>query len=113
MELPITTLTLLRLCKLTIHGGNQWALGEFTNDPRLDDIDAGLCKTMQDGNIKIPGFCPTIYVKDVDENNDIVVVCNCGHDEETKKVKAKKLTWNLEQVRKFLDYVEAKGIEPC
>lgn len=105
--------TITRLCGLALRQEVQWPLDAFTDDPYLDTICPDLRQTVVDGNVNIPSFCPCIYFENTDGEGNFIIHCNAGFNSENKKVKQKQFTWNVEQVKKFLDYIEEKGIEPC
>jgi hypothetical protein len=102
---PIT-FVLRRIFKLAIQDECWWVLEDLVDDPRLDDISPELRETVMAGNVDIPSLLPIIRIDDVDDQDNFTVVCHCGYDEETKKLKEKEFTWSVEQVKKFLDYFD-------
>jgi hypothetical protein len=110
--------TLIRLCKLSLTGGSQWALEDFTDDPKLDAIDVRLRSTIMSGkNFKLTGFCQTISVIDVQNSTDNVISvkldCISGYNTETKSASIKKFIWTIQQLKLFLDYLDNNKIEAC
>jgi len=105
--------TITRLCGLALREETQWPLDAFTDDPVLNIIDPDLRQTIMSGKVDIPGFCPTICFCDAERGGIFTVRCSSGYDSATRKSKQVQFTWNVNQVKKFLDYIEGKGIGPC
>ena len=105
---------LLELCKLALQtGGLQWALGDIVDYPELDNISPGLRQLIKEGNIKIPAFCPTISIDDIESPDVVHLSCVSGYAKDTRTVKMTKLVWNLDQVKAFLTYVRVNDISVC
>lgn len=106
--------TLLELCKLALQtGGLQWGLEDLVDDLELDNISPGLRQLIKEGNIKIPAFCPTISIDDIESPDIVHLSCVSGYTKDTRTVKMTKLVWNLDQVKAFLTYLRIHDISVC
>ena len=102
--------TLLRMLNYAAQNAAfEWDLSNFTNDPKLDNIDPELLDLITKGQqVDHPVFPSSIAIKKVISEDEIQV--SCVYKMNKHGVRARILIWNPDQVAMFLDYINKHDI---
>lgn len=105
---------LLQLCQLALDNANlRWDLNDFESADysELDDIHPKLGTYVMLGNEKVDdrNYCPTIAIYRIEDPDNIVMHCNTGYRSKIDGT----IIMTIDQVNKFLNYVEKHKIERC
>lgn len=91
-----------RLCKLSIAQCKmRWPLSGFHDDEDLNDIYPRLNEIIADG--ENAHWMPSIHIDSIESLDNIVVICSSDKNYVT-------LNWNIDQLDKFVTYIEENNI---